>query len=237
MKKRLFALTLCIFAFSLHAVEVPKPYDHTQIAESLGHLIVRHLANPGFELDINSVIKGIEDERDGIASPLSEEEYEQAIYAIQEELFTKVAEDNLVKANEFLEQNSVADGIEAIEDKLQYRVEHLGAGEVVEEQSMPLIHYKGSLLDGTVFANSQEDGGEPITLPINQTIPGFTKGLVGMKEGEKRTLYIHPDLAYGLSGQLPPNSLLIFEVEILKANETPMEEIASQGESIEETPR
>ena len=234
MKKHLLALTIIMFGFSLHAEQT---YDYNQIAESLGHLVARHLANPGFKLDINSVIKGIEDERDGIASPLSEEEYELAIYSIQEELFTQIAEDNLAKADQFLEQNSRAIGIQTIEGKLQYRVEKTGSGDVVAEQSTPLIHYKGSLLDGTVFANSQEAEGEPITLPISQTIPGFTKGLVGMKEGEKRTLYIHPDLAYGLSGQLPPNSLLIFEVEILKANDAPAEEIATDDASIEESAR
>ena len=53
---------------------------------------------------------------------------------------------------------------------------------------------------------------------LDETIPGFSKGIIGMKEGEKRTLYIHPDLAYGVNGNLPPNSLLTFEIEIVKAN-------------------
>ena len=44
----------------------------------------------------------------------------------------------------------------------------------------------------------------PITIPLDQTIPGFSKGIVGMKEGEKRRLFVHPDLGYGTTGQLPP---------------------------------
>ena len=49
-------------------------------------------------------------------------------------------------------------------------------------------------------------------------IPGLKSGIIGMKEGEKRTIYIHPDRAYGTQGYLPPNSLLTFEIELIKAN-------------------
>ncbi|MCH9608680.1 MAG: FKBP-type peptidyl-prolyl cis-trans isomerase FkpA [Chlamydiales bacterium] len=234
MKKRWIFTLLTTCMLSLHAEEV-ETFNHDQIAESLGHLIVRHLANPGFKLDLDRVIKGIEDERNGRPSPLSEEEYEQAVYAIQESLFNETAEENLASATTFLEKNAKEKDITIVEPKLHYRVDQAGEGECVAEESMPLIHYKGTLIDGTTFASSIESG-DPITLPLQQTIPGFTKGLVGMKEGEKRTLYIHPDLAYGLSGHLPPNSLLIFEVEILKANAAP-EEIALEGSTDEEVSR
>ncbi|MFN0064641.1 MAG: FKBP-type peptidyl-prolyl cis-trans isomerase [Chlamydiales bacterium] len=191
--------------------------DRDKIAETLGHLIVRHLVSPGFELNIDRIIAGIQDERDGKPSPLSEEEYEQAIYVIQEHMFAEDAEKNLKEANAFLEKNASATGIKMIGPKLQYRVESEGAGDIVAEDSIPLIHYEGKLIDGTVFASSAENE-EPISLPIQQTVPGFAQGLVGMREGEKRTLYIHPELAYGVSGHLPPNSLLIFQVEVVKAN-------------------
>jgi peptidylprolyl isomerase len=194
------------------------------VAETLGHLIVRHLATPGFELDSEAIIKGIRAEKEGKASPLTEEQYEQAMYVVQEHLFNKNSEENLQKAVVFLKENSSKEGIKVVDEQLQYSVMQKGEGAEVTESSTPLIHYKGSLLDGTTFASSLESG-EPITLPIGQTIPGFSKGMVGMKEGEKRTLYIHPELAYGVSGNLPPNSLLIFEVEVLKAD-SPEEEVA-----------
>jgi peptidylprolyl isomerase len=195
-----------------------------EVAETLGHLIVRHLAAPGFELDSEAIIKGIRAEKEGKTSPLSEEEYEQAMYVVQEHLFNKNSEENLEKAVVFLKENSTKKGIQVVDEQLQYSVMHQGNGPEVTNTSTPLIHYKGSLLDGTTFASSLESG-EPITLPIGQTIPGFSKGMVGMKEGEKRTLFIHPELAYGVSGNLPPNSLLIFEVEVLKAD-SPEEEVA-----------
>lgn len=73
-------------------------------------------------------------------------------------------------------------------------------------------------------------------ISLDETIPGFSKGIVGMKEGEKRTLYIHPDLAYGVNGSLPPNSLLTFEIEIVKANNPQDQEavISSNTNELEE---
>jgi len=233
--KNLFLVTLLALAFSLEAEEKSSldQIDREKIAETLGHLIVRHLVNPGFELDVERIIAGIQDERDGKPSPLSEEEYERAIYLIQEHMFNLDAERNLSEAQNFLEKNVAQKGIQAIDNQLQYRIEKAGSGEVVKEDSVPMIRYQGKLLNGTVFAScaAEED---PISLPMQQTIPGFARGLVGMHEGEKRTLYIHPELAYGVAGHLPPNSLLIFEVEVVKAN-APHEAIADMSHTEDET--
>jgi peptidylprolyl isomerase len=197
--------------------EATPQIDMEKISETLGHLIVRHLKNPGLEFNFDKIIQGIQNERAGKVSPMNEEEYEQTIAQLQEGFFLKTAEKNLSDANAFMEKNAKTEGVISVDDKLQYKVVQDGEGAEVSQDSLPLIHYKGQLIDGTVFANSQETG-SPITIPVKQAIPGFSKGLVGMKKGEKRILYIHPDNAYGLNGQLPPNSLLIFEVEIVQAN-------------------
>ena len=223
--KRFFLTALLALTFSLQAEESAfEQIDRDKIAETLGHLIVRHLVSPGFELNIDRIIAGIQNEKAGKASPLTEEEYEQAIYAIQEHMFNLDAEKNLSEANAFLENNMKTEGIRTIDEQLQYRIARSGSGEEVQADSIPQIRYEGKLLDGTVFSSCMGEE-EPISLPMQQTIPGFAKGLVGMKEGEKRTLYIHPELAYGVAGHLPPNSLLIFDVELVKAN-APQEEIA-----------
>ncbi len=189
--------------------------DVDKVSETLGHLIVRHLDNPGFKFNIEKIVQGIKDEREGKAAPMSEEEYETMIGQIQESIFNQMAEKNLESANAFLEKNAKEEGIVSVNPKLQYRVLQAGEGAAVEKEGSPLVHYTGKLLDGTTFSSSKESG-KPITLPIKQTIAGFSEGLVGMKKGEKRVLYIHPELAYGVSGHLPPNSLLIFEVEIVE---------------------
>jgi FKBP-type peptidyl-prolyl cis-trans isomerase len=73
------------------------------------------------------------------------------------------------------------------------------------------------LLDGTVFDSSVQRG-EPISFPLDRVIPGWTEGLQLMKVGDKFKLVIPAELAYGAnspSSKIPPNSTLVFEVELL----------------------
>lgn len=198
--------------------------DVSKISEAFGHLIGKNLESIGFKFDIAQVIKGLQDANSGKNPPMTEMECVQAITAIQETVFKQEATENLRKANDFLTQNMKQNGIISLEPgKLQYRIEKQGTGALVEDHFSPLIRYKGTFLDGTVFGTSKED--EMISL--DETMPGFTKGLLGMKEGEVRTLFIHPDLGYGTSGYLPPNSLLTFEIEVIKANAPPAEPVDS----------
>jgi len=195
--------------------EEEKGLDIPKISEAFGHLIGKNLDSLGFKFDMDKIIQGIQDSVIGKDSPMSESECIQAISQDQEKKFKKLAGVNLEEAAKFLEANLSQQGIVVLEDKkLQYKIEKEGTGETVQAHFSPLIKYTGKFLDGRVFGASKED--EMISL--DETIPGFSKGIIGMKEGEKRTLYIHPDLAYGVNGNLPPNSLLTFEIEVVKAN-------------------
>lgn len=103
----------------------------------------------------------------------------------------------------------------------------VGKGAVAVSGKSLTVHYTGWLYDaaktnhkGAKF-DSSLDIGQPITFPLGegQMIPGWDKGLVGMKVGGKRTLIIPPDMAYGSHGAgdaIPPNATLIFDVELLK---------------------
>jgi FKBP-type peptidyl-prolyl cis-trans isomerase len=82
---------------------------------------------------------------------------------------------------------------------------------------MVRVNYEGTLLDGTVFDSSYARG-EPVEFPLNGVIPGWTEGLQLMAEGSTYRLFIPSDLAYGsqgAGGSIPPNSALIFKVELL----------------------
>ncbi len=101
---------------------------------------------------------------------------------------------------------------------LKYQVLKQGAGTVSPKATDTVnVHYHGTLLDGTVFDSSVERG-EPISFPLNGVIPGWTEGLQLMKVGDKFKFEIPPNLAYGPnspSPKIPPNSTLVFEVELL----------------------
>lgn len=195
-----------------------KPVDMKKLSEAFGNFIGRNLQSPGLSFDLDSIIKGIREGASGQPSPLTEKEYEEMMAAVQEKAFKEMSTANLKSANDFMEKNKKESGVkEVVPGKLQYSILKEGNGPTVEAHSSPKIHYTGKYQDGTVFGTSEEMGG-PITIPLDQTIPGFSKGITGMKEGEKRRLYVHPDLGYGTTGQLPPNELLIFDIEVVKAH-------------------
>lgn len=196
----------------------PDTIDMEKLSNAFGNFIGRNLQSPGLSFDLESIIKGIREGAAGKPSPLSEKEYEEMMAAVQERAFKEMSATNLKAADEFMKKNQSEPGVtEVIGGKLQYLTLKPGSGEAIDSHSSPKIHYTGKYQDGTVFGSSEEMGG-PITIPLDQTIPGFSKGIVGMKEGEKRRLFVHPDLGYGTTGQLPPNELLIFDIEVVKAN-------------------
>lgn len=206
------------------------PEELLNLSEAFGHFIGRNLKNPGVNFDMERVIKGIRNGADGKPSPISDEKYERLLGVYQTKAIIALQEENLKKAVDYLEKNKREVGVLEIEPgKLQYKIITAGQGELVKEESSPLIHYSGQFIDGQSFG-STEQAGSPITLTLSQTIPGFKKGIVGMKEGEKRRLFVHPELAYGTNGPLPPNSLLIFDVQVVKHDQI----IEEKDEDIDE---
>lgn len=194
--------------------------DNQKLSMTFGHLLARQLKRTeDFTLDLAGVVRGIQAEIEGKSAPLTDSEYETQMAEVQKVSFEKKCSENLASAEKFLKENKNKAGVVEIEpSKLQYRIVKEGTGKVLSGKPTALLHYTGSFINGQVFDTSEKNK-EPILLPLTKVIPGFSQGMQGMKEGEVRVLYIHPDLAYGTAGQLPPNSLLIFEVKLVEAND------------------
>ncbi len=114
--------------------------------------------------------------------------------------------------------NAPAGDMKTTASGLKYQVMKQGTGTVSPKATDTVkVHYHGTLQDGTVFDSSVQRG-EPAVFPLNRVIPGWTEGLQLMKVGDKFKFVIPPDLAYGPGGQgpIPPNSTLVFEVELLE---------------------
>lgn len=191
-----------------------KEEDISTVSETMGHLIRKNLDSLGIKLDMDLVIKGIKSDQE---PPLSEDECLQSISTFQEIASEEKAKSNLEKADAFLSQNLKQEDIVQLQpNKLQYKVLKQGTGATVQEHSSPLLTYQGSYLDGTVFGHIEE----PETVPLDEALPGLRKAIVGMKEHEKRRIYIHPDLGYKKDHFKEPNALLIFDVEIIQADHT-----------------
>jgi FKBP-type peptidyl-prolyl cis-trans isomerase len=132
---------------------------------------------------------------------------------------TTMADPALEKGEKFLHENASKEGVKTTPSGLQYKIVKEGAGKSPKATDTVLVHYRGTLLDGTEFDSSYKRN-EPISFPLNGVIPGWTEGLQLLKEGGKAILYIPSKLAYGQrgtpGGPIGPNETLIFEVELLK---------------------
>jgi len=128
------------------------------------------------------------------------------------------AEKNLTDGQDFLAENAEREEVNVTPSGLQYEILTEGTGASPAATDTVVVHYHGTLIDGTVF-DSSVDRGQPATFPVNQVISGWTEALQLMKTGSKWKLYIPSDLAYGnqqRSAEIQANSTLIFEVELLE---------------------
>lgn len=117
----------------------------------------------------------------------------------------------------FLDENGKKEGVTITASGLQYKVIKAGNGAHPKATDKVKVHYKGTFLDGKTF-DSSYDRGEPISFALNQVIAGWTEGVQLMPVGATYEFYIPSNLAYGergAGGVIPPNSTLIFVVELL----------------------
>jgi FKBP-type peptidyl-prolyl cis-trans isomerase len=117
----------------------------------------------------------------------------------------------------FLATNAKQPGVITTASGLEYKVIKTGTGAKPQLSDKVKVHYTGTLINGTVFDSSVERG-EPAVFPVGAVIPGWVEALQLMRVGDKWQLFIPAKLAYGEqspSPAIPPNSPLIFEVELL----------------------
>lgn len=189
-----------------------------KISYALGYEVA-HQTPP--ELDIDSFVTGVRAGHARTKPAYTEEELQKAYTEFQQEMQKKQLQSNQQAQNSsdnFLNENKAKAGVKTTASGLQYLTTKEGTGKQPQATSVVKVHYTGKLVDGTVFDSSVERG-EPIEFPLNQVIPGWTEGLQLMKEGGKATLYIPANLGYGaqgVPGTIPPNSTLIFDVELIE---------------------
>ncbi len=222
MYKKLLFIFLIFSSFLL--AEEKENIDVKELSESIGHMIGKSLDDLGLQLDLKRVVKGLKKANKQKEIPINEEDCLKALAKIQKKHIEKISEKNLKEANEFLSKNSQNPDITEIEkNKLQYKITKTGNGPQVQIYNNPIIKYTGKYLDGKSFVSSEE------MISLDNTIEGLKKALIGMKEHEKRTIYIHPTLGFEKSR----NELLVFDVEIIKTDATDMlpenKEIATQA--------
>ena len=218
-------LTIGIFSSGNQAfAQFDLENEDNRIAYSIG-------ANIGQNLQAQQVVEGLDLDaffagmRDAIGgeTQLDQDSMMQAIQTFMQRQADQEASalaDNLSASEEFLAENATKDGIIVLESGLQYEILESGSagGQSPTTSDSVLAHYHGTLPDGSVF-DSSVDRGEPATFGVSQVISGWTEALQLMIVGDKWRLYIPPAMAYGEASPtpaIPPNSALVFEVELLE---------------------
>lgn len=176
-------------------------------------------------IDMDALVKGIRDGMSEQEKMLTKEQVQDNFSKFQQIMTTKFqedqkrkAEEGIMKGEEFLKENGQKEGVVTLPSGLQYKIIEPGSGPSPKATDQVVVHYRGRLLDGTQF-DSSYDRGQPATFGVNQVIKGWTEALQLMNAGAKWELYIPSSLAYGTRGAgqaIPPNSTLIFEVELLE---------------------
>jgi len=180
---------------------------------SLGYDLGTELKGHALELNSELLLQGITDAIDGNTPLVKTTGRNKALAQIRAER----VQHNLEQSQAFLAENSKKEGVVSLDSGLQYRVIQAGDGKSPQATNSVTVKYRGTLVDGTEFANSSELG-KPATYQMKKVIKGWREALLLMKEGAKWELYIPPQLAYGkrgLRGRIPPNSALIYEVELV----------------------
>jgi FKBP-type peptidyl-prolyl cis-trans isomerase FklB len=198
-----------------------------KVSYIIGLDIGRNLANQGIEIEAQALSSGVADALSDAEPKLSEAEVQSIMMAFQTEMEAKQAQlkstesdKNVADGKAFLEINRMKDGVVTLASGLQYREVKTGSGKSPKASDKVTTHYKGTLIDGTVF-DSSYDRGEPATFPVNGVIAGWTEALQLMKEGSVWELFIPANLAYGTRGagaKIGPNATLVFTVELLNVH-------------------
>jgi len=230
--KQLSALVLIGLSATFSCVEPAKELkietENQKVSYGLGITIANDIQKNKLDtiLETEYILEGFKHALDTADNLLISETEAQAAL---NEFFQKVNDDrrkaelkkfekNIEAGNKFLEENKKNEDIKVTESGLQYKILRNGWGEQPTVNDKVKVHYKGTLINGTVF-DSSYDRGQPVEFGVTQVISGWTEALQLMKKGAKWQLFIPQELAYGDSprpgGAIEPYSTLIFEVELL----------------------
>ena len=228
MRVRTTVIIFCLLAlvagpvFGQEEKELKTPKD--RLSYGVGVDMANNLKKYELDIDLDLYLRGIKDGLAGKKLLLTEDEVKAIILEMQKDVTSKLQEKgraqmekNKIDGEAFLVENKKKEGVKELPSGLQYRVLTEGMGKSPQGTDSVVVNYRGTLIDGTEFDSSYKRGA-PATFPVSGIIKGWSEALQLMKEGAKWQLFMPAGIAYAERGMpgIPPNSALIFEVELLK---------------------
>ncbi|HJU25785.1 MAG TPA: FKBP-type peptidyl-prolyl cis-trans isomerase [Rhodanobacteraceae bacterium] len=199
--------------------------DRAELSYALGYAAGRDLQQRQPDVDLGTVMRGVQD---GYSRRKPEyppqtmqrvlQDMEARMIAQARAAYQKLATDNLQKARAFFAENGKKQGVITLPSGVQYKVLDGGKDDKSPTvDSEVTLQYRGQFLDGTVFADTA-DNGKPAVFPVNRMIPGWRQIITRMHVGDHWQVFVPPDQAYGIRGDLPrigPNEALVFDIRLL----------------------
>jgi FKBP-type peptidyl-prolyl cis-trans isomerase len=198
-----------------------KPRDSRSYA--LGYQTGANLKHDHVTVSADDYLAGARDALAGGQPRVNQSEITTAVAEVRRQVVVgrkaaakEKAEKNLAEGKVFREKALAQTGVKALPSGLTYKVLQQGTGRTPRVGDTVTLNYKSRHIDGTEFASSAKYG-KPVSVGLDQVIPGWKEALVLMPEGSRWELVVPPDLAYGARGAagVEPNSTLVFEVELV----------------------
>ncbi len=226
MKQLSILIALSLLAFSAFAQQPTELKDEKEkVSYSIGLDIGNTFKKQNMDINPEILLSGLRDALSGNKPLLTEEQVKETMTAYSKTMMEKqatqsreAASKNLEIGEKFLADNKGKEGVKTTASGLQYKVMKEGSGTSPKESDTAVVHYRGTLINGTEFDSSYKRN-EPATFPVNRVIKGWTEGLQLMKPGSKYQFFIPAGLAYaerGAGQDIGPNETLIFEVELVE---------------------
>ena len=216
--KVLLAMILSSFVANVTAAQIST--DLEKFSYSMGVIFGQSVTRQNLDIDVPAFLQAVEDVLNKSEKKLTDDEMQEIINVYtkkEQEEQTLRNNSNKTKGEKYLMENESKKGVTTLASGLQYEVVEMGEGEKPNLDSTVVVHYRGTLIDGTEFDSSYARG-EPIEFKLNQVIQGWQEVLQLMPIGSKWKATIPSDLAYGERGAgstIGPNSTLLFDIELL----------------------
>ena len=235
MKLRLLAASLAaltLVAGSAFAQTTPAP-NKNDLSYALGYDLGRNLVESGEAVDINTVIKALQEGYGKKEPTVAVTQLRTAVEAMQKRqmekakvAFDKASAENKTKSDAFLAQNKAKSGVQSLPGGVQYRVIEAGSGAKPTQASNVTLQYKGALTDGRVFVDTfspkpgQTTAPAPMAIKVSDIpLAGLRDALLQMPAGARWEVVMPADKAYGNTPQSPvgPNQAVVFDVKLISS--------------------
>ncbi len=205
---------ILLFILCVSCSQDKRCFEKKEISECLGDILWNEFCKESVEYDLETVLntirKNAKGEREASKNPRME------LSKHIEKANERSALIALRQGEDFLKNVSRQKGSIALRPgRLLYKVVNSGTGSTITESSSPLMHFVEKDLEGEILYDTRKSN-SPMRLALNETVLGFKLGVIGMKVGERREIFVHPDLAYKKLGKTKPNQLLIYDVTVLQ---------------------